>query len=88
MSALGGLLEENKINILKHELVPEHVILKNEERKELLEKLNATPNQLPKILTNDAVVKAIGAKEGDIIKITRKSQTAGRSIYYRIVSKG
>jgi len=74
-------------DVLKHELVPKHIILTEEEKKELLEKLNITPKQLPKILISDPVVKAIGAKKGDIIKIIRKSVTAGESIYYRVVVK-
>ncbi|MEM5778545.1 MAG: DNA-directed RNA polymerase subunit H [Candidatus Aenigmatarchaeota archaeon] len=78
---------EKEVNILKHELVPEHMILNENEKKELLEKLKITEKQLPKILTNDPVVKAIGAKEGDILKIIRKSPTSGIATYYRIVVK-
>ena len=76
-----------EFNILKHELVPEHIILKEEEKNELLEKYKIKPKNLPKILTTDPVVKALNAKEGDILKIIRKSKTAGTSIYYRIVVK-
>jgi DNA-directed RNA polymerase subunit H len=78
---------DKEFNVLKHELVPKHTILTEEEKKELLEKLKISPHQLPKILVSDPVVKAIGAREGDIIKIIRKSPTAGESIYYRIVTK-
>jgi DNA-directed RNA polymerase subunit H len=74
-------------NILNHELVPEHIILKEEEKKEVLEKFKIKPENLPKILLSDPVVKAINAKEGDILKIIRQSKTAGTSLYYRIVVK-
>jgi len=76
-----------EFNILNHELVPEHIILKENEIKEVLEKFNIKPENLPKILLSDPVVKAINAKEGNILKIVRKSKTAGISIYYRIVIK-
>jgi len=76
-----------EFNILKHELVPEHIILNEEEKNELLEKYKIKPENLPKILTNDPVAKALDAKEGDILKIIRKSKTAGTSLYYRIVVK-
>lgn len=78
---------EKEIDILKHEFVPKHIILNEEEKKEVLKNLQIEPQQLPKILTIDSVVKEINAKEGDILKIIRKSPTAGESIYYRIVSK-
>jgi len=78
---------EKEINILKHELVPEHIILREEEKKELRERLKIKTGQLPKILSNDPVVKSIGAKEGDVLKIIRKSATAGIAIYYRLVVK-
>jgi len=68
-------------------LVPKHIILNDKEKKELLEELKVKPKQLPKILTKDPVAKAIGAKEGDILKIIRNSPTAGKTTYYRIVVK-
>jgi len=74
--------------VLEHELVPKHEILSEEEKKELLKKYNITEKQLPKILASDPVVKAIGAKPGDVIRIIRNSPVAGRSIYYRIVVEG
>lgn len=76
-----------EFNILNHELVPEHIILSKEEEKEILDKFKIKPENLPKILINDPVVKAIGAKDGDVLKIIRKSKTAGESIYYRVVIK-
>ena len=76
-----------EFNILKHELVPEHIILNEDEKNELLEKYRIKPKNLPKILTTDPVAKALNAKEGDILKIIRKSKTAGTSLYYRIVVK-
>lgn len=74
-----------KNDILKHNLVPEHIILSDEEAEELLLGKNITEDKLQKILPTDPVVKAIGAKEGDILKIVRDSQTAGTFISYRIV---
>lgn len=68
-------------------MVPKHKILSEEEKKALLEKHNINEVQLPKILTNDAVTKAIDAKIGDVIKIERESPTAGKTVYYRIVVK-
>jgi len=66
-------------------LVPEHLLLSEEEAAELLTKYKITPGQLPKIKTSDVVVKQIGAKPGDILKITRKSLTAGKAVAYRLV---
>jgi len=79
--------EEREINILKHDLVPEHTIMAAEEIKELLTKLAINVTQLPKILTTDPVVKTMGAKAGDVLRIDRKSPTAGKTTYYRLVAK-
>ncbi len=72
-------------NIFKHDLVPKHDILAEEEREALLEKYRIKPYQIPRIRASDPAAKMIGAKPGDIIKITRKSPTAGKSIAYRYV---
>lgn len=74
-----------KIDILQHNLVPEHTILSEDEAQEVLDDLNVRVDQIPKILPTDPVVKAIGAKLGDILKITRKSETAGVFVAYRVV---
>ena len=77
--------KEHTIDITKHELVPKHVILSEEEKKAVLEKYKVDETQLPKILNTDPVVIAIGAKPGQLLKIIRKSPTAKESIAYRIV---
>jgi len=74
-----------KKDILKHELVPDHTILSKSELKKIIKELNIHLEQLPKIKKNDPVVKAIEAKPGDVLKITRKSPTAGKFITYRLV---
>ncbi len=72
-------------SILEHELVPKHEILSKEEVEELLKKYKASLNQLPQILISDPVVKELGARVGDVLKITRNSPTAGTAVYYRVV---
>jgi DNA-directed RNA polymerase subunit H len=71
--------------ILEHELVPKHEILGKKEVEELLKKYTINPAQLPKIKLNDPIVQVIGAKRGDVLRITRKSPTVGEADYYRVV---
>jgi DNA-directed RNA polymerase subunit H len=75
----------DEVNILEHELVPKHEIVPPEEARKILKELGVEPWQLPWISLNDPVVRAIGAKPGDIVRIYRKSPTAGTSIVYRYV---
>ncbi|MGC8969855.1 MAG: DNA-directed RNA polymerase subunit H [Conexivisphaera sp.] len=72
----------------EHVLVPKHEIAGEEERKLILEKYGIRPEQLPYILASDPAVKEIGAQPGDIVKITRRSRTAGTAVYYRYVVEG
>ncbi len=76
------------MNILEHEFVPKHEIIPHEEIQTILEKYRITEDLLPQILDTDPVSKIIGAKPGDVVKITRKSLTAGESIIYRLCVKG
>jgi len=76
-----------KFDILKHSLVPHHEILSEEEVEKLLKTYNIKKSDLPQMLDTDPVAKAIGAKEGDVVKIVRSSPTAGESVAYRRVVK-
>lgn len=84
----GSKLEESPIDISKHVLVPKHEILSSDEVEKVLEKYHVKPEQLPYILCSDPMVRVLGAKPGDIVRIIRKSETAGESVYYRLVVEG
>jgi len=71
---------------IKHILIPEHTVISNDEKKELLEKYNITEKELPKISKSDAAIAHLDVKSGDVIKIIRNSPTAGKVIFYRGVS--
>jgi len=73
------------MNIFKHELVPRHEILSAKEADALLKEYKLDKYQLPHIKKTDIAIIAIGAKLGDIVKITRKSPTAGEFVMYRLV---
>jgi DNA-directed RNA polymerase subunit H len=65
--------------------VPKHEILASGEAQTIFAKYNARPEQFPHVLTSDPVVKEIGAKAGDLVRIVRRSETAGATAYYRLV---
>ncbi len=85
---MSGKLVKKKINTLEHELVPKHEVLSQEEVVELLRSLGVRPEQLPWIRASDPVARELGVKPGDIVRIIRKSPTAGESIAYRFVVSG
>ena len=72
-------------DLFEHKLVPKHEILTDDEKDELLAQYKVHPYQLPQISSLDPAVKAIGANPGDILRIIRKSPTAGEHIAYRYV---
>jgi len=59
---------------------PKHEILAIAEAKEVLEKFHCNPTELPLIFVTDPAIIGRGVKPGDMIKITRKSATAGESL--------
>ena len=82
------MTKKKKIDVLLHKFVPRHILLTKEESQELLNKYKIDVNDLPQMFEKDPVAIAIGAKEGDIVKIVRDSSTTVRTVdYYRYVEK-
>ncbi len=77
--------KKNQILVPDHVYVPKHEIISKKEAEEVLEKYNCKPTELPLIFVTDPAILGLGVKPGDMIKITRKSPTAGKSLYYRYV---
>ena len=80
------MVTKKQLNIAPHHiLVPKHEIITLEEAKQVLEKYHCKAVELPLIFGSDPAIVGLGVKPGDMIKITRKSATAGESLYYRYV---
>jgi DNA-directed RNA polymerase subunit H len=66
-------------------LIPKHELLTNEEASQVLARFNGSPAQFPYVLSTDPIAKEVGARPGNLVRITRRSETAGTSTYYRYV---
>jgi DNA-directed RNA polymerase subunit H (RpoH/RPB5) len=66
--------------------IPEHQLLNEDEKKELLAKFSEV--ELARILSTDMMSRYYAAKVGDIFRIIRPSFTAGKNIFYRRVVNG
>ena len=76
------LQDEMLYNITKHRIVPEHILLSNEESKKIIDCYGKKTFYLPKIFNTDAICKYYDGKVGNIFKILRTN-----NIYYRVVVK-
>ena len=79
-------MKKQKFKVDKHILTPKHIKIGERDKIQILEKYHVTSKEMPKILKTDSAIKELDAKPGDIIKIIRKSPTAGESAFYRVVS--
>ncbi len=78
-------MKKPKFKVDKHILTPKHLKISEKEKTQLFEKYHVTSKEMPKILKTDAALRELEAKPGDVIKIVRKSPTAGVSFFYRVV---
>ncbi|MHA1863100.1 MAG: DNA-directed RNA polymerase subunit H [Candidatus Thorarchaeota archaeon] len=72
-------------DLFDHELVPAHIIAEQSEVDLVLSHYRIKKTQLPRIYVSDAAARVLGARAGQIIRIERDSDTAGRTFYYRLV---
>jgi len=80
--------KDRSYNIFAHQFVPKHELLSKKEAEELMREFHIRPYQLPYIKPSDPAAETLGAKMGDILRITRKSATAGEVVVYRYVVEG
>jgi len=71
--------------IFDHEFVSKHELLKLEEKEKFLEEHKMQAHQLPRINSSDPAIIAVGGNPGDIVRVIRKSKTAGKYVSYRYV---
>lgn len=82
--------------VTRSKLVPKHIICGKKKTEEILKAYNIEKHQLPEIQSTDPVVRYIGARRGQVIKIVRPSESIGflrtpsekkvlYDIFYRIV---
>jgi len=72
----------------EHKSVPIHRVMDPEEVAEFLQRERMTRNDIPIIFSNDAPIVWNGGREGQVVEITRDSQTAGIAMYYRRIERG
>lgn len=68
------------------EIIPEHRLLNEEEKKELFDVIEM--HNLKKIYTTDMMSRYFNAKPEEIFRINRKNSTSGNGIDYRVVVNG
>ncbi len=72
-------------DLFGHELVPMHVIASEDEVSMVLDHYGIKKTQLPRIAREDPAARVLGARIGQVLRIERDSQTAGKVYYYRLV---
>lgn len=74
-----------QFDITKHQKVPVHRIIKDEEKQRIIKEFNITNPRdvLPWIDSQDPMAKWIGARPDDIIEVKRISESAAIELFYR-----
>ena len=72
-------------NIMKHQLVPPHKVLSDEEKTEVKKRFNILKDtQIPDMSRFSPVSQVIGIRPGEFCKVIRPSKTSIKSEFYRV----
>ncbi|WP_257299798.1 DNA-directed RNA polymerase subunit H [Haloarchaeobius sp. FL176] len=72
------------VDVSQHELVPEHVVLDEDEINDVLDEYDIDRTDLPKIKRTDPALPD-EAEMGNVVKIIRESRTTDTAVVYRLV---
>jgi len=80
-------LAESQFNVMEHILVPDHKVCSNIEKKRVLASYSVKQDEIPQIKLSGPIIRHLGATRGQLIKITRISETqpGHECVTYRIV---
>jgi DNA-directed RNA polymerase subunit H (RpoH/RPB5) len=78
-------IRELQFDIMAHRMAMPHRILTDDEKKVVFDyyKVSKPDEQIPWIDSQDPMAKWVGAFPGDVVEVTRHSDSVGRSLYYR-----
>lgn len=80
-------IDRLQFNILNHNLVPEMKVLNSDEKQLIKEKFNVLEDtNFPTVSRFDPPSIVLGLRPGELLEITRKSNTSINSKFYRICS--
>jgi DNA-directed RNA polymerase subunit H (RpoH/RPB5) len=71
-------------DITQHELTPNYRILSNEEKQGVLDRFHLTEHNMPNVLVTDPLACFYGVKAGEVVEITKPSETNGYNTDYRL----
>ncbi|KAI5185725.1 DNA-directed RNA polymerases I, II, and III subunit RPABC1 [Nematocida homosporus] len=78
-------IRELLFNVSRHQDVPQHILLSEEEKQVVLKERKVSEAQLKKIAADDPVNRYYAGKRGQMYRIIRNSETAGVAVEYRVV---
>jgi DNA-directed RNA polymerase subunit H (RpoH/RPB5) len=77
---------EMQIDVLEHELQPSFRAMSEAEVRALLAERRVKLSQLPRILSSDPCARALGARRGTVLRVTRRPECANELVTYRVVT--